>query len=605
MRTSFLLASFVVTAACSATPTNPSGGNGGTGNNAGNGGSGNVGNFGGDGGLLLGGFGGGTGGGTEVGCSADLQSVVDGMGNVIQQCPSDQGCSGGQCVAACQAAADSKGTVGCDYLVATPHFYTGIAPPCFAVFLANNWSKDAAVTVKYQGNTYDMTQFGRIPDGTDNAAGWAPVPATGIPPGQVAVLFLSHDPSSFNASPLTCPVQPAISQGGGTAVSHFSGSGTGSGLGNAWSIVTDVPVSAYDILPFGGAASYLPSAELLYPTTAWGTNYIAVLPKDSAGPPWGQIVAKEDNTTVTILSTTSLSGNGQIPSVGPNGTATFVLNAGEFAQWEHGVEMTGSILQSDKPISFTGGNGYICYSSATSNGGGCDSGHQQIPPVNALGSEYVGAPYATRMQGNQPESVPYRVVGGVDGTVLTYDPPVPGAPTVINSGQRVDFEAYGAFRVFAQDNDHPFYLGEIMTGCNVNSPLDPTGLGDEEYVNLLPPAQFLNKYVFFTDTTYPTTNLTVVRKKTDAGFQDVNVACYGNVGGWQDVGSSGDFQIAQIYLVNGGIGSGACKNGPQSASSNGPFGIMVWGLSTYASYGYPAGGNVATINTIVIPPVPN
>src|SRR5262249_1375410 len=40
-------------------------------------------------------------------------------------------------------------------------------------------------------------------------------------------------------------------------------------------------VSAYDILPYGGALSYLPSAELLLPTTAWGTNYVAAGPQPS------------------------------------------------------------------------------------------------------------------------------------------------------------------------------------------------------------------------------------------------------------------------------------------------------------------------------------
>jgi hypothetical protein len=30
----------------------------------------------------------------------------------------------------------------------------------------------------------------------------------------------------------------------------------------------------------------------------------------------------------------------------------------------------------------------------------------------------------------------------------------------------------------------------------------------------------------------------------------------------------------------------------------------VWGTDFYASYGYPAGGNIGTINEVVVPPVP-
>ena len=47
-----------------------------------------------------------------------------------------------------------------------------------------------------------------------------------------------------------------------------------------------------------------------------------------------------------------------------------------------------------------------------------------------------------------------------------------------------------------------------------------------------------------------------------------------------------------------------CENGSQTAESEGRFGITVWGLDTFASYAYPAGGNAAPINTVVVVPVP-
>jgi hypothetical protein len=225
-----------------------------------------------------------------------------------------------------------------------------------------------------------------------------------------------------------------------------------------------------------------------------------------------------------------------------------------------------------------------------------------IPPIAALGSEYVAPPYPTRRLDLVLESVPYRIVGTVDGTVLTYDPPVPGAPATVGLGQRVDFESTVPFKVTSQDKDHPFYVGQIMTGCFVDG--GDGQLGDEEYVNILPPAQFLSKYVFFTDPTYPTTNLTIVRTKTASGFKEVDVACLGTVSGWQPVGSSGQYEITWVDLVKNGANQGGCSNGPQVATSEGPFGIMVWGTSTFASYAYPAGGNVAPINTVIVPPVP-
>jgi hypothetical protein len=120
---------------------------------------------------------------------------------------------------------------------------------------------------------------------------------------------------------------------------------------------------------------------------------------------------------------------------------------------------------------------------------------------------------------------------------------------------------------------------------------------------MLPPAQWLARYVFFTDPTYPTTNLVFVRRRVNGMFFDVNLECLGTVTGWQPIGN-GEFEIANADVVRNSLPNGACNNGPQLASSDAPFGLMVWGLSTYASYGYPAGGNASTINTVVVPPVP-
>ena len=66
---------------------------------------------------------------------------------------------------------------------------------------------------------------------------------------------------------------------------------------------------------------------------------------------------------------------------------------------------------------------------------GGESTHQQILPISALGHEYVAAPYETRRKDLQPEEISYRIVGSFEGTVLTYDPAVPGAPGSVGQGQ--------------------------------------------------------------------------------------------------------------------------------------------------------------------------
>src|SRR5262249_4640242 len=128
-------------------------------------------------------------------------------------------------------------------------------------------------------------------------------------------------------------------------------------------------------------------------------------------------------------------------------------------------------------------------------------------------------------------------------------------------------------------------------------------LGDEEFVALEPPAQWLPKYVFFTDPTYTTTNLVVVRAKTATGFKDVDVDCAGSLAGWKPIGASGSYEITNLDLVRGAP-NGACTNGGHVAKSDGAFGLMVWGLDWYSSYAYPAGGNFAPINGVSVPTIP-
>jgi hypothetical protein len=549
-------------------------------------------------------------GGPQTTCSPDLHSILDLQGNVVSTCPPDQGCSPGGCVPACQAAAAAHGSIGCDFMVATPAFFAGLQPtyssPCFAIFVANNWGEDTKVTVDRNGTSYDPTAkgFGRISATGTAPSAWSTIPTTGIPQGKVGVLFMDDNPS-YN---YPCPV---------TAASTTTTAFISSGRGQAWHITTSFPVSAYDILPFGGASSYLPGATLLYPTSAWGTNYIAALPKlgsgtnsGSMGPHWGQIVAFQSGTTVDIVPTANLPAGTNVTAAPQNVKTTYTLNAGEYVQWMPGynypggetsqMDMSGSIISSNNPIAFNGGNGYLCLGSATSTSGGCDSDHEQIAPIQALGSTYAIVPFEPR--GSGAESVIYRFTGIVDGTSLTYDPPQTGLPTTLNLGQLAEFESTKEFLVKSQDAQHPFHVAIMMPGCTGT----PNNLGDEDYGQMVPPAQFLTSYVFYSDVTYSTTNFTVVRNKTNQGFMDVTIDCVGTVTGWKPVDSGDTYEYAWVDIVKGGVSQhNNCQNGPHTASSKGPFGITVWGEDSAASYGYPAGGNLATINSVVVPPVPH
>jgi len=209
-----------------------------------------------------------------AGCSADLRAVLGAGGAVLRTCPPDRGCADGRCVPACEAAAATRGTVGCEFVVPTPPSYPPALPPCHAVFVANAWDGPARITVSRGGASHDVTAFGRIADNARPAEEWDPVPAGGVPEGEVAVLFLSSDPEAVmpeNGVTLSCPVTPAVDAATTIATD----------VTDAFVVRADVPVRAYDILPYGGARSHFPSAQLLLPSNAWGEEYVVI------GPPPG------------------------------------------------------------------------------------------------------------------------------------------------------------------------------------------------------------------------------------------------------------------------------------------------------------------------------
>lgn len=541
-----------------------------------------------------------------AGCSADLRDVLDASGAVLRSCPADQGCAMGDCVPACDAAAAAHGSIGCTFVAMTPPTYPPDLPPCHAVFIANTWAQPVQLTITRGGTSYDATAFGRIADNTTTPDHWAAIPATGIPVDAVGVLFLSSDPASTmteTGTMLTCPVTPAIDAG--TTIA-------GSGTGDAWSIVTDAPVGAYDIMPFGGAPSFFPSASLLLPTSALREQYVVIsTPLGTATPPgpqWLAVIGTADGTSVSLSSPVDLPGGGGLAGV-PTGTPTMItLNAGQVAQWQLPDDPSGTLISADHDVAVVAGNRF--FRLQTTPGPGGEGTHQQILPADAQGHRYVAAPYTTRRADLAPEVIPYRIVGAVDGTTLAFDPPVAGTPTTLARGQVADFSTSSAFVVSSQDAMHPFALAQVMPTANLaggtragahDSMYGPQ-LGDEEFVVLFPPDQFLSRYVFFTDPTYWTTNLAIVRVPDMSGtFRPVTVDCLGEVGGWTPADTAHGYEVTSVDLVRGGVGVGTCANGHHVASSDAPFGIVVWGTDAYASYAYPAGGNAQQL--VMLPPL--
>ncbi len=534
----------------------------------------------------------GDGGGLVTHCSGDLHDILDDKNNVIQTCPPDQGCGATGCVPACQSASDNKSTVGCDYYAVAPDAISEAQGGCFAAYIANTWGVPITLTADYNGKAINIAQSARITSGSGSSLTFNALPGGQLPANQVAIIFLSQS----STPDIACPsgITPGVAA---------DGAAHGTVIGKAFHMTSSAPVVAYDIYPFGGSLSYAASATLLLPSTSWGTNYIAVAPfeKDLAvsyAQPSLEIAAQQNGTTVTISPTAAIVAGTGVAATAKNVPKTYNLNKGDVLQFTQDEELAGSPIQSNYPIGVWAAA--TCMNIDVSDTA-CDVAHQQIPPVQALGHEYVAVRYRNRVAGPD-ESVPWRVIGAVNGTTLSYFPKKPTtAPTSTGFGTLSQFWDTGPFVIQSQDDLHPFYMSAHMSGED-HAPA--AGTGDPEFVNVIPPAEFLTSYIFFTDVTYANTNLVVVRQDQGSGYADVTLDCAGVLKGWQSIAGT-KYQYTRQDITIAAAKVGTCDNGLHSIKSTVPFGLTVWGWDQYVSYAYPAGASVQPINTVIVPAVPH
>ena len=523
-------------------------------------------------------------------CSDDRRQVVDCNSAPLQSCADTAFCdlTLRACVDACADSATKRSSIGCEYYATLMPQYKNA---CFAAFVANTWSKPAHLQVSYQGKSLPVATFARIPSGFGPGLTYkAYNDQLGIPAGEVVILFLAGS----QKGDVPCPVEAAL---------PLLESTSNTQVASSFRIESDVPVVAYQMNPYGGGAAAVTGASLLLPTSVWDTNYVATNAYDfdpslAESIPSIEIIAAQDDTQVIMVPVTALAAGQGIPGADAGKQMVFTLQRGQRAQLSEKKSLTGSIIESTKPIGFLTGN--KCFH-VPLNVSYCDHGEQMLPPIKALGSEYVGVMYRPR----KGEPAIWRVVGVVKDTQLSWSKNV-GGPATLGLGQVGEFVTGEPFVVKSQDEDHPFMLFSYMSGSTWKAGL--SDYGDPDFVISVPPQQYMKNYVLFADPTYPETNLVLVRAREGEQFFDVNLDCLGPVGGWKAVG---DYEWTRVDLSTGNFQPvGKCQTGRHELTSSGKFGLWVWGWGTpntspntqNVSYGYPAGMNVQLINKVEIPP---
>ncbi|AKV01103.1 hypothetical protein AKJ09_07766 [Labilithrix luteola] len=542
-------------------------------------------------------------------CSRDLKKVlstcVSDEGSVIAECPPGQGCGVDKCVDACTSAELSKGSTGCSFWMLPadePRIDQG-AGGCFAAMVSNTWDVPVNLTAEYGSAPLDISKSIYTVARLDPSSAPVYTPlTTALAPGQVAIVFLSQAEKP-GAVEYQCPagIKPALMA---DPILH------GTTKTKAFHLVADAPIAAYSVFPYGGAPSAFPTATLLLPVSTWDTSYIAVTAASfgnafptAANRRTLQIVANEDDTKVTMRPNVDIAAGHDVAPALTGDVVEWSLAKGEVLQVTQLSSVSGSGIVTNKPVGMFGGSPCTLIPSGWYY---CDDTQQQIAPFSQWGSSYALVPYLSRLEGVTgavSESVQWSFVGAVDGTQLSYDPVrPPGAPETLSAGQVFTFETDAIVTVSSQDAKHPFHASVYMTSATYSGGRPGRGetLGDSDFVNVAPSDQFLDRYVFFADYTYPETSLTLVRRKTNTGFKPVTLACGGEISGWQPLGKSGEYEYTWVRLTSGfapqKVGGGECGYGRHEATSEGPFGLYVWGLGAYASYGYVGGIGARPIN---------
>lgn len=526
-------------------------------------------------------------------CSSDFRSIVQACdeAQVVATCALDEACADTKCVPACDAAVSQASSVGCEFAALVPAYHEASSGSCFAAFIANTWNTPAHIEAEYAGEPIDVTRSGRVARTSGSTTTLEPFDGE-LQPDDVVILYLAQglDPR------VACPAgtEPAVPRD--TSVRRTA-------RGSSFRIKASKPVSAYSIYPFNGATSATASATLLLPVPAWKTDYVVMSAWEvstyTSAFPTTQIVAAEDGTDVTVVGRVPIRSGVRVEGAEAGVPHTYHLDRGELLQFAQHDALSGSSISANKRIGIWGGHESLTIPSKPAF---ADQSTRQLFPVQSWGTEYVAAPYLSRLRNGETEPYLYKILAAADGTVLSYDPSPPSdAPAVLSKGESAVLTTFKPFIVKSQDSDHPIALYEFMTGARFISP-DNT-VGDPEFTSVVPAAQYLSNYIFYVDPTYANSQLVVVRSRPQVNdFEPVILDCAGPLEGWKPIGTGGQYEYTRFYLTRGStpqaVGGGTCGAGRHKMESRGSFGVTVWGTDRNNSYSYPGGAAVRTLNRL-------
>jgi hypothetical protein len=476
-------------------------------------------------------------------------SYVDALCDPVQGMACDA--TTGQCTGSCSAMSLGDSYIGCEYYPTVTGNSTSTYFD-FAVAIANATAVPATVTI--EGGALATPEVITV----------APTSVTVQILPWVIALKLCDEPDS-NA---------CLADGG---ILHHAARVPGGG----YHLRSTSPVTVYQFNSLeylkNGYYSYTNDASLLLPTNAWRTRYFAAAWQPTAGrnPSELAVTAEYDGTTVTITTKAATPADQGVPAFAAGAPQTVMLDAGGVVELASSTgDLTGSLVDADKPIQLI--SGHYC-ADVPDTVGACDHLEESIFPVATLSTHYlINAPAVTTIPTGKVEIV--RVIATADDTHLTYDPPVPGAPTTIaRAGDFVEIPSNAvSYQIVA---DQKVLVAQYMEGQDAGG-----NTGDPAMALAVPEEQFRTSYLFHAPTSYQTNYVDVTAPL------NASVELDGAPLSFTPIGASG-FGLARVEALN----AGAASDGNHRIKGDHPFGITVYGYGQFTSYWYPGGLDLNTI----------
>ncbi len=354
-------------------------------------------------------------------------------------------------------------------------------------------------------------------------------------------------------------------------------------------IIADNEIAVYGI----SHKQFSSDAFMALPVDVLGTEYRTLNYQTSQPNGIGSVGLPAEFWIVGVTNSTNvkITPKAATSNQNPAGTPfTIQLNKGDVFLVQGNAadttnDLTGSLIESDKPISVFSGHVRTDIPHGFKNEGSTSTSRdhlvEQMPPVTAWGYSALVAPYATS---SLPDLV--RIVSHTNANKISVN----GSPVVrLNAGDFYEItKLTGPVSIFSSA---PILVGQYMhTSRFGTSGGGGTAYGDPAYSLVFPVEQFDTSYTFMVDqdaASFTSNFLNIVT--CESGFTDMSLD-------GKPISSFSGFSVQSFPGSHYAYAQINVEQGDHKISGALPFGITVYAFGSVDSYAYPGGSLLDSFN---------